>query len=62
VDSTGSVATGPSVPSSGTMRDALAALLDGGQGWVLVRDEAGAPLGVLTPTEIALTATADIPA
>jgi hypothetical protein len=44
------------------MRDALAALLDGGQGWVLVRDESGAPLGVLTPTEIALAATADIPA
>jgi osmoprotectant transport system ATP-binding protein len=62
VDSTGSVAAGPSVPASGTMRDALAALLDGGQGWVLVRDESGAPLGVLTPTEIALAATADIPA
>jgi osmoprotectant transport system ATP-binding protein len=47
---------GPSVPVSGTMRDALAALLEGGQGWVAVRDSSGEPLGVLTPTEIALAA------
>jgi osmoprotectant transport system ATP-binding protein len=47
---------GPSVPASGTMRDALAALLDGGTGWVAVLDVSGEPLGVLTPTEIALAA------
>jgi osmoprotectant transport system ATP-binding protein len=51
-----SVTDGPSVPLSGTMRDALAALLDGGTGWVLVHDDAGEPLGVLTPDEIALAA------
>ncbi len=44
---------GPSVPASATMRDALAALLDGGTGWVAVNDPNGQPLGVLTATEIA---------
>jgi osmoprotectant transport system ATP-binding protein len=53
----------PSVPVSGTMRDALSALLDGsGKGWVVVTDEHGEPLGVLTPTEIALAASADVAA
>ncbi len=56
VDSSGA---GPSVPASGTMGDALARLLDGGTGWVVVRDDAGRPLGVLTPTEIALAALAE---
>ena len=47
---------GPSVPASGTMRDALAALLEGGRGWVAVKDVSGKPLGVLTATEIAMAA------
>ncbi|OLB82116.1 MAG: glycine/betaine ABC transporter [Actinobacteria bacterium 13_2_20CM_2_71_6] len=47
---------GPTVPASGTMRDALAALLEGGRGWVAVLDESGEPLGVLTPTDIAMAA------
>ena len=50
--------SGPSVPADATLRDALAALLDGGTGWVAVR-EGGKPLGVLTPSQIALAATAD---
>jgi osmoprotectant transport system ATP-binding protein len=50
---------GPSVPASGTLGDALARLLDGGTGWVVVRDDAGAPLGVLTPSEIALAGLAE---
>jgi osmoprotectant transport system ATP-binding protein len=48
----------PRVPASATMRDALAALLDGGTGRVVVTDADGAPLGVLTPMEIARTAAA----
>ncbi len=52
----GGVDAGPSVPASGTMRDALAALLEGGRGWVAVRDGSGEPLGVLTATEIAMAA------
>jgi osmoprotectant transport system ATP-binding protein len=44
---------GPSVPASATLREALAVLLDGGTGHVVVRDEAGTALGVLTPTDIA---------
>ena len=35
------------------MRDALAALLDGGRGWVVVTDPDGEPLGVLTASGIA---------
>jgi osmoprotectant transport system ATP-binding protein len=55
-----SSADGPTVPVTGTMRDALSALLDGSdKGWVVVTDEEGAPLGVLTPTEIAHAASAD---
>jgi osmoprotectant transport system ATP-binding protein len=50
---------GPSVPADATMRDALAALLDGGTGHVVVRDRDGAPLGVLTPTEIAMAASVE---
>ena len=51
---------GASVPLSGTMRDALAALLDGsGRGWVAVTDDQGEPVGVLTPTDIALAARVD---
>ena len=52
----GGADAGPSVPASGTMRDALAALLEGGRGWVAVRDGSGEPLGVLTATEIAMAA------
>jgi osmoprotectant transport system ATP-binding protein len=44
---------GPSVQSDATLRDAFAALLVGGQGWVAVRDADGKPLGILTATEIA---------
>ncbi len=52
------VRAGPSVPPGSSLRDALAALLDGGLGWVAVRDGDGNPLGVLTPTQIALAGTA----
>jgi osmoprotectant transport system ATP-binding protein len=51
---------GPSVPLSGTMRDALAALLEGsGAGWVAVTGPDGEPVGALTPTDIALAARVD---
>jgi osmoprotectant transport system ATP-binding protein len=53
VDGAVGSANAPAVPADATMRDALAALLDGGTGWVVVRDGDGTPLGVLTPTQIA---------
>jgi osmoprotectant transport system ATP-binding protein len=57
------VADAPTVPASATMRDALSALLSGeGRGAVVVTDEHGEPLGVLTPTEIALAASEDVSA
>ena len=57
-------AGGPWVPAGASLRDALAALLDGGTGWVAVRDGAegnggGRVLGVLTPTQIALAGAAE---
>jgi osmoprotectant transport system ATP-binding protein len=52
-------AAGPSVPATAVMRDALAALLDGGTRWVAVTDpKSGKPLGVLTATDIAEVASA----
>ncbi|HEY7175009.1 MAG TPA: betaine/proline/choline family ABC transporter ATP-binding protein [Micromonosporaceae bacterium] len=54
VGSVNGVAAGPSVPSDANLADALAALLDGGRGWVAVTDRTtGKPLGVLTATAIA---------
>jgi osmoprotectant transport system ATP-binding protein len=50
---------GPSVPVDATLRDALAALLDGGTGQVTVTGHDGAPLGTLTPTQIALAGAVD---
>jgi osmoprotectant transport system ATP-binding protein len=55
---------GPWVPADANLRDALAALLDGGTGWVAVRngvdgDGDGRLLGVLTPTQIALAGAAE---
>ena len=48
------VAAGPSVPADAMLADALAALLDGGHGWVAVTDPgSGKPIGVLTATAIA---------
>jgi osmoprotectant transport system ATP-binding protein len=44
--------SGPSVPASASMREALGALLDGGTGWVAVRDGDGTPVGVLIPGDI----------
>jgi osmoprotectant transport system ATP-binding protein len=41
----------PVVSADATLRDALAALLQGGTGWVAVRDENGV-IGVLTPEDI----------
>lgn len=41
----------PSVPVEGSLRDALAALLEGDTGWVVVRDGA-TPLGILTPEDV----------
>jgi osmoprotectant transport system ATP-binding protein len=50
---------GPSVAADASLREALAALLDGGTGWVAVRDgDGGRVLGVLTPTQIALAGAA----
>ena len=45
-------AAGPSVPLSATLREALAALLDGGLGWVAVTD-GDTIAGVLTAGDIA---------
>ncbi len=46
---------GPWVAADANLREALAALLDGGTGWVAVRDgDGGRVLGVLTATQIAL--------
>jgi osmoprotectant transport system ATP-binding protein len=59
VGSVEDVAAGPSVPSTAVLREALAALLDGGTGWVAVTDpDSGKPLGVLTATDIAEMASA----
>lgn len=43
----------PAVPASATLRDALAELLEGGTGWVAVRDGDDV-IGVLTPDDILL--------
>jgi osmoprotectant transport system ATP-binding protein len=51
--------TTPAVPAEASLRDALAALLDGGTGRVVVRGADGKPLGVLTPTAIALAGAAE---
>jgi osmoprotectant transport system ATP-binding protein len=53
------VGSAPAVPSTGTLRDALSALLSGESRFVAVRDEAGEPLGVLTGTDISLAAQAN---
>jgi osmoprotectant transport system ATP-binding protein len=42
---------GPTVPAGATLRDALAALLEGGTGWVAVVDD-GTPRGILTADDI----------
>ncbi len=42
---------GPVVPADGTLRDALAELLQGDTGWVAVRNHTGV-MGVLTPQDI----------
>ncbi len=47
---------GPTVPVTGTLRDALGALLVGGTGQVVVAAADGTPLGVLTPASIAAAA------
>ncbi len=41
----------PTVPATGTLRDALAVLLEGGTGWVAVRD-GDRVTGVLTPEDV----------
>ncbi|WP_155375612.1 ABC transporter ATP-binding protein [Catellatospora vulcania] len=41
----------PSVPADGSLRDALAALLEGDTGWVVVRDGDDV-LGILTPADV----------
>jgi osmoprotectant transport system ATP-binding protein len=48
---------GPSVPASATLRDALAALLEGRTGWVAIRGEDGAVRGILTVADIHHAAT-----
>jgi osmoprotectant transport system ATP-binding protein len=49
------LASGPSIGSDATLREAFAALLTGGVGWIAVRDADGAALGILTAGEIAET-------
>ena len=49
----GGVDRGPWVSHDATLRDALAVLLEGGTGWVAVRDRDGAVRGVLTLADIA---------
>ncbi|GAA1650688.1 ABC transporter ATP-binding protein [Catellatospora bangladeshensis] len=46
-----SAAQAPSVPLGGSLRDALAALLEGDTGWVAVHD-GGTALGILTPEDV----------
>jgi osmoprotectant transport system ATP-binding protein len=46
------VDSGPVVAADATLRDALAALLEGGTGWVAVRDGDGTVRGVLTVDDI----------
>ena len=41
----------PTIPATGTLRDALAVLLEGGTGWVAVRD-GDEITGVLTPEDV----------
>jgi osmoprotectant transport system ATP-binding protein len=48
----GGVDGGPVVPAAASLRDALAALLDGDTGWVAVRGEDGAVRGILTVEDI----------
>jgi osmoprotectant transport system ATP-binding protein len=48
--------SGPSVPVTATLREALAALLVSGDGQVVVRDGDGNPVGRLTPASIAAAA------
>jgi osmoprotectant transport system ATP-binding protein len=58
VNSVDEVKSGPSVPSDAMLSDALAALLDGGRGWVAVNDpDSGQPIGILTATAIAESGT-----
>jgi osmoprotectant transport system ATP-binding protein len=56
VDGAGSA---PAVASTVTLRDALAALLDGGRDYVVVTGPGGAPTGVLTSRAIIEAATPD---
>jgi osmoprotectant transport system ATP-binding protein len=51
--STVDIEAGPQVTNDAMLRDALAALLVGGVGWVAVTDRDGTPLGILTATDIA---------
>jgi osmoprotectant transport system ATP-binding protein len=58
------VTAGPWVAADTNLRDALAALLDGGTGWVAVREGddgngCGRVIGVLTPIQIALAGAAE---
>ncbi len=53
LSSVSTVDGGPSVPATASLREALGALLEGGKGWVVVRDADGSPLGVLVPEDIA---------
>jgi osmoprotectant transport system ATP-binding protein len=46
------VSGAPTVPATGTLRDALAALLEGGTGWVAVRDKDDTVRGILTVEDI----------
>jgi osmoprotectant transport system ATP-binding protein len=49
----------PTVDSDATLRDALAALLDGGTGWVAVRGPDGSIRGGLTLGDIVAASTPD---
>jgi osmoprotectant transport system ATP-binding protein len=53
LDSVDRVDGAPSVPATATLFTALAALIDGGRGYVTVTGDGDQPLGVLTATAIA---------
>ena len=53
----GGVSGGPVVGADVSLRDALAALLDGGTGWVAVRAADGTVRGVLTLSDFTAAST-----
>ena len=59
VSSVDGAGSGPKVPATVMLRDALGALLDGGRDYVVVTGDDGEPIGVLTSAAIAAAAAPD---